>query len=43
MADVALGKLDEAVFLRLVRDGGNRTEAGRTAPPHGLVLVRVDY
>jgi tRNA pseudouridine38-40 synthase len=43
MVDVALGKLDEAVLLRLIESGGDRTEAGRTAPPQGLVLVRVDY
>jgi tRNA pseudouridine38-40 synthase len=24
-------------------DGGSRAQAGATAPPHGLVLVRVSY
>jgi tRNA pseudouridine38-40 synthase len=43
MVDVALGKLDESVLRRLIAEGGDRTEAGRTAPPQGLVLVRVDY
>jgi tRNA pseudouridine38-40 synthase len=43
MVEVALGKLDEDVFVRLIEKGGERTEGGRTAPPQGLVLVRVDY
>jgi tRNA pseudouridine38-40 synthase len=29
--------------LRTILDTKNRTAAGRTAPPHGLFLVRVDY
>jgi len=42
MVDVALGKLDEDEFLGLL-EGGDRTEAGRTAPAEGLMLVSVDY
>ena len=34
MVDVVQGKLDEAVFHDLL-DGGDRREAGRTAPPQG--------
>jgi len=42
MVEVALGKLDEATFVRLL-EAGDRTEAGRTAPAQGLVLVEVSY
>ena len=42
MVDVALGRLTEADFLRVLA-GGSRIEAGRTAPARGLMLVRVDY
>jgi len=42
MVDVALGKLDEQRFYRLLA-GGERSSAGRTAPAAGLVLVSVEY
>lgn len=42
MVDVALGKLDERVFTKLL-EGGSRTSAGRTAPAAGLTLVHVEY
>jgi len=42
MVDVALGRIDETVFLDLL-EGGDRTLAGRTAPARGLILVSVEY
>ncbi len=43
MVDIVLGNLSEQEFVRLLRDGGQRSRAGRTAPPCGLTLERVDY
>jgi tRNA pseudouridine38-40 synthase len=42
MVEVALGRLDEAAFVRLL-DGGRRENAGPTAPARGLTLLRVAY
>ena len=40
--DVARGKLEEGAMLR-IREQGMRSEAGITAPAHGLCLERVLY
>jgi tRNA pseudouridine38-40 synthase len=43
MVDVATGRLEEETFVRLLEGGGERPEAGRTAPAAGLTLVEVGY
>jgi len=40
--DVGRGKLEEGAMLR-IREQGMRSEAGITAPAHGLCLERVLY
>jgi len=40
--DVGRGKLEEGAMLR-IRDAGERSGAGRTAPAHGLCLEQVLY
>jgi len=40
--DVGRGWRSAESMSRLI-DGGTRAQAGATAPPHGLFLVRVDY
>ncbi len=42
MIDVGARRFSVADFSRLL-DGGDRRDAGRTAPPKGLTLLRVDY
>lgn len=43
IVDVVLGNRSEEEFVRLLREGGVRSNAGRTAPPHGLSLDQVLY
>lgn len=43
MVDVVRGDLDETTFARLLAQGGDRTQAGRTAPADGLTLESVEY
>jgi len=42
LVEIGRGWRPTASMAQLV-DGGTRAEAGATAPPHGLCLVRVDY
>jgi tRNA pseudouridine38-40 synthase len=42
LVDVGRGRREPATITTLLH-GGGRSDAGRTAPPHGLFLVSVDY
>ena len=42
LVEVGMGK-QPAAWVGQVLQGRDRTRAGRTAPPHGLTLMRVDY
>ncbi len=42
MVDIQLDKLDLETFRSLLA-GGRRVDAGRTAPPEGLILMHVEY
>lgn len=41
--DVARGRITLANVERLLAGKGNRSQAGRTAPAHGLILVGIEY
>ncbi len=41
--DVARGKIALDDLKRLLRGEGGRGEAGRTAPPEGLILMGIEY
>jgi tRNA pseudouridine38-40 synthase len=42
LCEVGFGKRDASDVQRIL-DGRDRRQAGVTAPPQGLVMVRVDY
>jgi tRNA pseudouridine38-40 synthase len=42
LVEIGRGWRSPASIAQLI-DGGSRAQAGATAPPHGLVLVRVEY
>ena len=42
IVDVGLGKIEPKSIPKII-ESGDRTQAGKTLPPHGLYLVRVEY
>lgn len=42
LVDVGLGKIDESDIPKIILSG-NRQMAGKTLPPQGLYLVKVEY
>ncbi len=42
IVDVGLGKINASDIPEII-ESGDRTRAGKTLPPHGLYLVKVDY
>jgi tRNA pseudouridine38-40 synthase len=42
LVEIGRGWRSAESMAQLIRDG-TRAQAGATAPPHGLFLVRVDY
>ena len=42
LVDVGLNKIDPNSIPEIIKQG-DRTKAGKTLPPHGLYLVKVEY
>ena len=42
LVEVGLGKIEPGDITQIINEG-KRENAGKTLPPYGLYLVRVDY
>ena len=42
LLEVGIGKIEVEDVPKIIEDG-DRKKAGKTLPPHGLYLVKVDY